>query len=111
MLTTLKCIVVQVNLKHCMYAVLESCAHICHKHKVIALLPQGANGMCKITAALQRALVRECRRRNVPVIFDEVRLLSEVAGCCLTIQISRRLFISSLIWSMLDVCLCSPHCN
>lgn len=33
---------------------------------------QGAGGMCLIDPAFQRALVRVCRSRKIPVVFDEV---------------------------------------
>ncbi|XP_050217173.1 bifunctional dethiobiotin synthetase/7,8-diamino-pelargonic acid aminotransferase, mitochondrial [Mercurialis annua] len=33
---------------------------------------QGAGGMLMIDPLFQRALVNECRRRNIPIIFDEV---------------------------------------
>ena len=35
-------------------------------------LVQGAGGMLLVDPLYQRAMVAECRRRGVPVIFDEV---------------------------------------
>ncbi|KAF6138541.1 hypothetical protein GIB67_037140 [Kingdonia uniflora] len=47
---------------------MEPLLNICHKSVVI----QGAGGMHMIDPLFQRVLVKECRSRKIPVIFDEV---------------------------------------
>lgn len=39
---------------------------------IIEPVIQGAGGMLMIDPLFQRALVNECRKRNIPIIFDEV---------------------------------------
>ena len=45
----------------------------CTHHKTPPTAAQGAGGMVLVDPLFQRVVVRECRRRGIPVIFDEVR--------------------------------------
>ncbi len=41
--------------------------------KWFVFMSQGSGGMVLVDPLFQRTLVAECRARNIPVIFDEVR--------------------------------------
>ncbi|KDP22928.1 hypothetical protein JCGZ_01765 [Jatropha curcas] len=73
---------------------------------IIEPVIQGAGGMLMIDPLFQRALVNECRRRNIPIIFDEVftgfwRLGAESAakllGCIPDIACYAKLMTGGLI--------------
>eukprot|EP00257_Ricinus_communis_P019961 XP_015579090.1 bifunctional dethiobiotin synthetase/7,8-diamino-pelargonic acid aminotransferase, mitochondrial isoform X2 [Ricinus communis] len=86
------------------YSGLKGTAHI--GALIIEPVVQGAGGMLMIDPLFQRALVNECRSRNIPIIFDEVftgfwRLgaesASELLGCLPDIACFAKLMTGGIV--------------